>query len=167
MSSNRVIHQASYALALVVSLVAGCNNIMGLDKISVSDEPSLPAGSNAGGSTSGGANEHGGTVSTSSGAGGSSSVGGSSNVPMGDCTTNQECTDRAEALGLAGAAAEAEATPSVCVKTPIPHCVQLLSADCSTITGNYLDNTAIVIGSLFSTKGPTAATNLPRQQSAT
>src|SRR5882724_112118 len=191
MSSNRVIHQASYALALVVSLVAGCNNIVGLDKISVSDEPSLPAGSNAGGSTSGGANEHGGTVSTSSGAGGSSSVGGSnggeagtiatgggdtlamagdggsSNVPMGDCTTNQECTDRAEALGLAGAAAEAEATPSVCVKTPIPHCVQLLSNDCGTITGNYLDNSAIVIGSLFSTKGATAATNLPRQQSAT
>ena len=193
MSSNRVIHQASYALALVVSLVAGCNNLIGLDKISVSDDPALTAGSDAGGSSSttsgGGADAHGGTVSSSSGAGGTTVIsnggesgsiangggdilgmageGGSIGLPLGDCTTNQECTDRAEALGLAGAAAEAEATPSICVKTPIPHCVQLLSPDCTTITGNYLDNTAIVIGSLFSTKGPTAATNLPRQQSAT
>ena len=157
----------------MVSLVAGCNNLVGLDKISVSDDPSLGAGSHAGGSSNGngGVDEHGGGSNTSSGSGGMASPnggdggnpsgggdtvsvageGGSVDLPMGDCTTNQECTDRAanDAMGLAGAAAEAEAKPSVCVKTPIPHCVQLLSDDCGTITGNYLDNSAIVIGSLF------------------
>jgi ABC-type branched-subunit amino acid transport system substrate-binding protein len=189
MSSNRVIHQASHALALVVSLVAGCNNIVGLDKISVSDDPSLPANAQGGGNNgSGGTHPAAGAANTTSGGGGTANAngsdggtgnggndtvslageGGSIELP-GDCTTNQECTDRAanDAMGLAGAAAEAEATPSVCVKTPIPHCVQLLSDDCGTITGNYLDNSAIIIGSLFSTKGTTAPTNLPRQQSAT
>jgi ABC-type branched-subunit amino acid transport system substrate-binding protein len=186
MSSNRVIHQASYALALVVSGIAGCNNIVGLDKISVSDDPSMPSGAQGGDDNGGSGGTHaGGTDSgagTTSGAGGKASAHGGSGgdtVAMagdggggpgpGDCTTNQECTDRAamDAMGLAGAAAEAEAKPSVCVQTPAPHCVQLLSDDCGTITGNYLDNSAIIIGSLFSTKGATAPTNLPRQQSAT
>ena len=192
MSSNRVIHQASHALALVVSLIAGCNNIVGLDKISVSDDPSTPAqGGGSGGSGGSGGTNAGagaGAANSTSGAagkvaanggdggtpsGGSDTVslageGGSIALP-GDCTTNQECTDRAasDAMGLAGAAAAAEATSSVCIKTPVPHCVQLLSDDCDTITGNYLDNSAIIVGSLFSTKGTTAPTNLPRQQSAT
>ena len=63
-------------------------------------------------------------------------------------------------VGSAGTVAAA------CIKTPIPHCVQLLSEDCDGITGDYLNDQAIFIGSLFSTKGTTAATNLPRQQSA-
>ncbi|HEY5376569.1 MAG TPA: ABC transporter substrate-binding protein [Polyangiaceae bacterium] len=196
MQSNRVIRQASYALALVVSGIAGCNNIVGLDKISVTDDPSLPSGAQGGdgsGDSGGthaaaGSDSGAGTANASSGAGGKPSghggaggsvnggdtaslggEGGSIEPASGDCTTNQECTDRAavDAMGLAGAAAEAEAKPSVCVKTPIPHCVQLLSDDCGTITGNYLDNSAIVIGSLFSTKGTTAPTNISRQQSAT
>ena len=55
-----------------------------------------------------------------------------------------------------------------CIKTPIPHCVKLLSEDCEGITGDYSNNQAIFLGSLFSTKGSTSntSTNLPRQQSA-
>src|SRR5882724_1687378 len=87
MSSNRVIHRTSHALALVVSLVAGCNNLVGLDKISVSDDPALTAGSHAGGSggnDNGGADEHGGGSNTSSGNGGTASPnGGDAGTPSG------------------------------------------------------------------------------------
>ncbi|HEY1534642.1 MAG TPA: ABC transporter substrate-binding protein [Polyangiaceae bacterium] len=176
-----------------MSGIAGCNNIVGLDKISVTDDPSLPsgaqggessgsggsyaaAGSDSGGDTTIATSGAGGKVSAHGGAGGAASGGDTTamageggSVDPGDCMTNQECTDRAavDAMGLAGAAAQANAKPSVCVKTPIPHCVQLLSDDCLTLTGNYLDNSAIIIGSLFSTTGTTAPTNMPRQQSAT
>jgi ABC-type branched-subunit amino acid transport system substrate-binding protein len=175
MSSNRVIHQASYAAALVVSMVAGCNNIVGLDKVSVSDEPSA-SGSTAGQSNTAGGT--GGTASTAGGSDGGTANGGGDTVPMGgdaggpamgDCTTNQECIDRAEedVMGVAGAGAVTDATASVCIKTPIPHCVKLLSDDCDTITGDYTNDSAIILGSLFSTKGTTAPTNILRQQSAT
>lgn len=179
MSSNRVLHQASYAIALVVSAIAGCNNIVGLDKIQVSDDLSNPAGGSSGSASSGAGSTspNGGDAGMIMAAGGTGNsgggdlpgMGGEGGVPdAGDCTTNKECTDRAEAedMGIAGAAAETEAAASVCVKTPIAHCVRLRSPDCNTITGNYLDNNAILVGSLFSTKGGTAATNLPRQQSA-
>ncbi|MEO7036251.1 MAG: ABC transporter substrate-binding protein [Polyangiaceae bacterium] len=183
MSSNRVLHQASYAVALVVTVIAGCNNIVGLDKISVSEEPSTPAGGTSGHNDSaGGGNTmknggdagmntaSGGTGNNAGGGGDAASLAGEGGMDMSppDCTTNQECTDRAEAedMGVAGAAAETAAAAAVCVTTPTAHCVRLLSDDCDTITGNYLDNTAIVIGSLFSTKGTTAPTNIPRQQSA-
>ncbi len=183
MSSNRVLHQASYAIALVVSVIAGCNNIAGLDKIKVSEDPSHPSGGTSGNadtSGTGSVTQSGGDAGMTSGGVGNSSSGGGDPVsmageggsvdmpPLGDCTTNQECTDRAAATvtGVAGAAAQTQAAASVCVKSPIPHCVQLLTPDCDTITGNYLDNSAILIGSLFSTKGTTAPTNIPRQQSA-
>ena len=182
MSSNRVLHQASYAIALVVSVIAGCNNIAGLDKIKVSEDPSAPSGGTSGNSDTAGTGSvtqsggdagmaTGGMINSSSGGSDPMAMagdGGAMDMPPGDCTTNQECTDRAAATvtGVAGASAQTQAAASVCVKSPIPHCVQLLTPDCDTITGNYLDNSAIVIGSLFSTKGATAPTNLPRQQSA-
>ncbi|MEO8918530.1 MAG: ABC transporter substrate-binding protein [Polyangiaceae bacterium] len=166
----------------MVSVIAGCNSIVGLDKISVSEEPSTPAGGTAGSANSAGGGTapnggdagmntaSGGTGNSASGGGDPASLAGEGGAPdtLGDCTTNQECTDRAEAedMGVAGAAAETAAAAAVCVKTPIPHCVRLLSDDCNVITGNYLDNSAILIGSLFSTKGTTAPTNIPRQQSA-
>ena len=74
--------------------------------------------------------------------------------------SNSECTDYATAK--AGAA---DPVPAVCVKES-GHCVELLTDDCDTITGDYTSDDAVVIGSLFSTKGATAATNIPRQQSA-
>jgi branched-chain amino acid transport system substrate-binding protein len=70
-----------------------------------------------------------------------------------------------------GGASDAEANgpqmvPRICVK-PEGRCVPLLSDDCNLITGDYLHDNAIVIGSLFSTSGAQASTNLARQQSAT
>jgi ABC-type branched-subunit amino acid transport system substrate-binding protein len=42
-----------------------------------------------------------------------------------------------------------------------------LSEDCNLVTGDYTDDRAIVIGSMFSTTGAQGSTNLARQQSAT
>jgi ABC-type branched-subunit amino acid transport system substrate-binding protein len=67
------------------------------------------------------------------------------------CRTNREC---------------ATSVPAVCLK-PEGKCVELLSADCKTITGDYLDDNAVLLGTLFSTSGVQAATNLQRQRSAT
>jgi len=173
MTSTRVFNQAGGTLALTLLLLVGCNAIVGLDKLQVADAP----GGSAGVSNGGHLNEDGG----SAGKGGSLNEAGSGAVPevqggeggeggqepQGDCTTNQECTDRLseEAIGEAGATGN-PVVPAACVKSPIPHCVKLLSEDCDGITGDYTNNQAIFVGSLFSTKGPTAATNLPRQQSA-
>ncbi len=76
------------------------------------------------------------------------------------CVSNSECTD--DATAKAGAT---DPVPAVCVKES-GHCVELLTDDCDTITGDYTSDDAVVIGSLFSTKGAQAATNIPRQQSA-
>jgi ABC-type branched-subunit amino acid transport system substrate-binding protein len=73
--------------------------------------------------------------------------------PKPDCQTNAECTAR---LG----------EPGFCVQQPLGHCVALGSDDCTTITGDYLDDRAILIASLLSTTGAQASTNLPRQQAA-
>ncbi len=76
------------------------------------------------------------------------------------CVSNAECTDDATS-----AAGSSDPVPAVCVKST-GHCVKLLSDDCTTITGDYTSEDAIVIGSLFSTVGAQAATNIQRQQSA-
>jgi ABC-type branched-subunit amino acid transport system substrate-binding protein len=79
-------------------------------------------------------------------------------TPPPDCVTNAECTERLTAGGAT--------VPAACVQTPEPHCAQLTSVDCTTITGDYLDDRAVIIASLLSTTGAQAATNLPRQQAA-
>lgn len=76
-----------------------------------------------------------------------------------ECTTNQECIDRLSAES------DGTMTPAACIGK-VPHCVALLSEDCPTITGDYTDDHTIILGSLFSTTGAQAATNLARQQSA-
>lgn len=75
-----------------------------------------------------------------------------------DCLTNAECTSRFSAGGTM--------TPGVCIQEPIGHCVQLTSDDCSVVTGDYLDDDAILIASLLSTTGAQSSTNIPRQQAA-
>ena len=187
MTSTRVFNQAGRALAFSIFSLAGCNAIVGLDKLQLSDGAADSAGTDAGGQTDaltggdggraakggqGGGPAAGGTAgnSVSGGAAGAEvlSAAGDAGSPAvaGDCTTNQECTDRL----TSGAGGEGGTTGStvaaVCVKLPTPHCAPLLSEDCTGITGDYLNDHAIVIGSLFSVKGATAATNLPRQQSA-
>ncbi|HET7540303.1 MAG TPA: hypothetical protein VFK05_10550 [Polyangiaceae bacterium] len=175
MTSTRVLNQAGGALGLTLFLLVGCNAIVGLDKLQVSDQPADSAGSSSGGQPS----EDGGTVGKGGKAG--SADAGSGTVPEaqggeagmgggvdpGDCTTNQECTDRfsEQAQGEAGSSGTG-VVPGACIKTPVPHCVKLLTEDCDGITGDYTNDQAIFVGSLFSTKGPTAATNLPRQKAA-
>lgn len=75
-----------------------------------------------------------------------------------ECTTNAQCTAKLSAGG--------STVPAVCVQEPMPKCVQLTSPDCSTITGNYMDDSAVLIASLGAITGAQAATNLARQQSA-
>jgi ABC-type branched-subunit amino acid transport system substrate-binding protein len=176
MTSTRVFYQAGSAVALTLGMLAGCNSIVGLDKIEVVDAPTETAGA---GSTGGRMNTSGGAAGDSSGGGtsGGDANGGTGDVveaqggeggapDLDECKTNQQCTDQLS-KGVVG---EGGTGPTIvagaCIKKPHGHCVQLLSEDCDTITGDYTDDNAIFIGSLFSTKGPTAATNLPRQQSA-
>lgn len=85
------------------------------------------------------------------------------------CTTNEACTEQATLAALDGPDASVGAdgvVPAVCLQST-GRCVNLLSEDCKTITGEYKDNRAIVIGSLFATAGTTGTQNVPRQQSAT
>jgi ABC-type branched-subunit amino acid transport system substrate-binding protein len=88
---------------------------------------------------------------------------------IGECTTNAECTERATAAAIdAGTLPEGgmPVVPAVCVR-PEARCVELDSEDCKWITGDYLRDDAIILGTLFSTTGDQAATNLQRQRSAT
>ena len=78
--------------------------------------------------------------------------------PMAECTTNAECTDKMSSGDTP--------TPAMCIKEPNAHCVPLLSDDCMTITGDYMDDKAVLIASLLSVTGAQGATNIPRQQSA-
>jgi len=175
MPSTRVLNRATGALSLTLLSLVGCNAIVGLDKLHVTDQMADSAGAGSGGYISagggsagkGGSNSEAGTGSKSDAEAGEGGEAGANNgAPVGDCMTNQECTDRFsdEAMGEAGGAGNV--VPGACVKKPIPHCVKLLSEDCDGITGDYTNDRAIFLGSLFSTKGTTATTNLPRQQSA-
>ncbi|MDF3070213.1 MAG: Branched-chain amino acid transporter, amino acid-binding protein [Polyangiaceae bacterium] len=146
--------------------IAACNSLVGLDDLTVSEGGRGGTDTSGGGSTSGTASDGGNPDS-----GGTSSVapggaGGEGEEPyVGECMTNQECTDKA-ALDVEGAGGEAsELAASVCIK-PEGRCQKLLNEDCTTFTGDYLNDRAILLGSLFSIKGSTAATNLPRQQAA-
>ncbi|HWZ88530.1 MAG TPA: ABC transporter substrate-binding protein, partial [Polyangiaceae bacterium] len=174
MQSTRIINRTGGAIAALFTLAIGCNSIIGLDKISVdAAEPADSAGASGAhmggtGNSQGGVTSQAGSVSVAGGGSTSVATGGESGAPdtQGDCTTNQECTDRASAGVVGAAGAGPETVAAVCVKQGVSHCVPLLSEDCNLITGDYLNDQAIILGSLFSTKGATAATNLPRQQSA-
>lgn len=94
--------------------------------------------------------------------------------PPPECTTNVECTDRATAAGpLPGDAGDAGPigvdkdgiAPAICVK-PAGKCARLLSEDCRGLIGDYKNDDAIVLATLFTLSGATAATNVPREQSA-
>ena len=86
------------------------------------------------------------------------------------CTSNQACTSSATLAASGGptdaSTLDAQGTvPSVCVHST-GTCAPLLSDDCLTVTGDYLNDRAIVVGSLFAVRGATATQNIPRQQSA-
>jgi ABC-type branched-subunit amino acid transport system substrate-binding protein len=166
------LNHSAIVMGLVTLSAAACNSIVGLDDLSVDHgtagtqsggQDSSSSGKNSGSeAASGGTETAGGAGSMPSG---ESGAGGDDGVPyVGECKTNQECTDKAGAtMGAGGDAADSAA--SVCIK-PEGRCAKLLSEDCDVITGDYLNDRAIILGSLFSTKGTQAATNIPRQQAA-
>jgi ABC-type branched-subunit amino acid transport system substrate-binding protein len=87
--------------------------------------------------------------------------------PEAECTSNQACTDQATLAAVDGPDASVGSdgvVPAVCL--PERRCAKLLSEDCKTITGDYKDDRAILIGSLFATSGTTATQNGPRERSA-
>jgi ABC-type branched-subunit amino acid transport system substrate-binding protein len=125
------------------ALIAACNSILGLGDLSVKDGP------DASGGTAGTTSDDGGVAVCKAGS---------------ECTTNQECSDRATQAAKTEGRADAGAVPAMCMQCK---CVNLLSPDCTTVTGDYTKENAILIGSLFQTKGAQALTNLARQRGAT
>ncbi|HMJ14701.1 MAG TPA: hypothetical protein VK524_24990 [Polyangiaceae bacterium] len=126
----------------VATAIAACNSLLGLDDLEV-------------GAQDGG----GGGSSGSSGGGGSS--GDASPSCSAECT-NQACTDRAT---QSANRADGGVVPAMCVKQTC-ECVELFTNECQTVTGDYLNDNAVLIGSLFQTAGPQANTNLARQRGA-
>ena len=158
--------------SLMLALLGGvttlaCNSLVGLDDLSVSSSHAGAAATNGAGTEGVGAVSNGGT------SGGASEpeagAGGEEAVVVGECSTHQQCTDKAtQSAAETGAGGEPNidgVVPAVCIM-PEGRCETLLSEDCDSVTGDYLNDRAILIGSLFSTKGPQAATNIPRQQAA-
>lgn len=174
------LNQSAISAALLITGVA-CNSLVGLDDLKVE---SAENGASNQGSASGNDSGSAGTAPSGGTSQGGTSQGGSAGdlvSPMneagaagdgehpfvGECKTNQDCTDKfSKNAAEMGAGGEANSTvAAVCIK-PEYRCAQLLSEDCSTLTGDYLNDRAIILGSLFSTKGTQAATNIPRQQAA-
>jgi branched-chain amino acid transport system substrate-binding protein len=139
---------------VAASVLAGCNAILGLNQLSISSDeldsgpppPDAPIGP---------------------------VVDAGPDNYVGECTTNVECTDRATAAAMdAGTLPDdagdggARVMPAICLK-PEARCVELFSEDCHEVTGDYKNDDAIILGTLFSVTGDQAATNLQRQHSAT
>jgi ABC-type branched-subunit amino acid transport system substrate-binding protein len=157
------LHNTAVMAGFLTLTALACNSLVGLNDLSVGDgstggdDPSNKGGTNPG--TAG---------SASGGTGNDVAPGGAGGEPdqpyVGECMTNQQCTDASAAeTGAAGEGSDLAA--SVCIK-PEGRCQKLLSEDCSSFTGDYLNDRAIILGSLFSTMGAQAATNIPRQQAA-
>lgn len=80
--------------------------------------------------------------------------------PVPECTTNAQCIARASADG---------SVPAVCVQSPqaaSAHCEQLLSEDCTTVTGDWQSDNALWMASLLGMTGSQLPTNAPRQDAA-
>lgn len=171
------LNDALLAALLLAAGAGACNNIVGLDELTVAQPSGGTAPVNNGGGAGGSpqkAGDGGGQASPSGGTAQAPSppaeagAGGETLTMVGECATNQDCIDKLSGgadRAAGGAGGEGGLVPAVCIK-PESRCQALLSEDCDSITGDYTNDYAIVLGSLFSTKGPQAATNLPRQQAA-
>jgi len=157
MRTNRSHCGVLLGVASLVSVLS-CNSVIGLGRFSVADDKG--AGGSAGSIPGGGGSDQGGDDLDAS------ALDAPDEAVVGECETNAQCTQRATQGAIDAGVADAGTVPAVCVR-PERRCVPLLSEDCDRITGDYLDDNAILLGTLFSTKGAQAATNLLRQQSAT
>lgn len=175
------LNNSALLAGLFTLTAAACNSLVGLDDLSVSEQGASNSGAQAGSSDShtggksngnGGSATNGGNDPDTGGVGSTTQVvggaGGDTVVFVGECTTNKQCTDKATQNAAeigAGGAGDDGPVAAVCIQ-PEGRCATLLSEDCTTITGDYLNDRAIILGSLFSTTGAQAATNIPRQQAA-
>jgi ABC-type branched-subunit amino acid transport system substrate-binding protein len=159
------LNQGAVMAGLFTLTAVACNSLVGLDDLTVREESGNGGDGSRGGSAGSGGGESGGTSGAGKGNDPLAGAGGEGEPPHGgECTTNRECTEKAAAeLGAGGEGNDAAA--SVCIKAE-GRCQPLLSEDCDGVTGDYLNDRAILLGSLFSTKGTQAATNVPRQQAA-
>jgi ABC-type branched-subunit amino acid transport system substrate-binding protein len=85
---------------------------------------------------------------------------GSSEASDADPGKSANCSRNMDCVGMV-----TDDGPAICLR-PEMRCVELLSPDCTSVSGDYRDDKAIVIASLLSTTGAQAATNIERQQSA-
>ena len=140
MSSN---HRTQSAKALVslafrclaVCLVPACDQLLGLDDYHVQATQPV-SGSNA-----------------------------MAQVPDAAATTAPGCMKHQDCMTFASQLAEPSARDaSVCVKST-GTCVKLLSDACQKVTGDYRDDQAIFLGTLFSTSGAQGSVNRAREQS--
>lgn len=98
-------------------------------------------------------------------------------APPPECYTNLECVDRITKLGPLDAGPDVDAAdaaplgvladggeaPAMCIKGK---CQRLLTEDCTTVVGDYKNNDAVLVATLFSTVGANGTTNIARQKSA-
>ncbi|HEY6562069.1 MAG TPA: hypothetical protein VI072_32605 [Polyangiaceae bacterium] len=123
----------------VATAIAACNSLLGLDDLEVDTQSEGGAGS-----------------------AGSAGNGGDSGGPCPASCTNRACTERAT---QDASRPDGGVVPAMCVKQTC-ECVELFTAECQTVTGDYTDDNAILIGSLYQTVGPQANTNTARQRGA-
>jgi ABC-type branched-subunit amino acid transport system substrate-binding protein len=167
----RTLNNSCILVSLFTLSAIACNSLVGLNDLTVSDEAgagSMSNGSSNSSSGNGGSGAKGGNApGGDSGVASEPGAGGDGPMPVGECTTNQQCTDEASRAAdeAGGGAGNDGPVAAVCIM-PEGRCETLLSEDCDVVTGDYLNDRAIIIGSLFSTKGAQAATNVPRQQAA-
>src|SRR6187402_982120 len=125
MSSTRFLNHAGGAVLGLLCTLAGCNAIVGLDKIEIVPDQPMAGTGNGGGNDEGG---NGGLASSGTGGDVIGDGGDSGGPPVGDCETNQECTDRLTAAGE-GVKGKDGKIAAACIKKPAGHCVALLSED--------------------------------------
>jgi ABC-type branched-subunit amino acid transport system substrate-binding protein len=92
--------------------------------------------------------------------------------PPPECLTNQQCIDDATKAGpdLTGAPEGYTGlvdgkVPAVCVQSA-GKCRRLLTPDCPTLSGDFSNDGAIVLGTFLTVSGTLASSNVPRERSA-
>jgi branched-chain amino acid transport system substrate-binding protein len=159
-------------IATVVSLTLGLGSAGACELVAGIGDRSLAADAAVDGTTPDGA----GPEAPGSEGGDDASNEGEAAAP--ECTTNAQCTAKFTAEGPPEAGApdggdaapfsgtlEGGVVPGVCLK-PQGTCARLLSVDCQVIDGNYDNDNAILVGTLFNASGTLAPANIPRLESA-
>lgn len=157
------------AACAAAALATGCSSLFNLDQYSAGDRPDAMTADGVGIGDGGVADPDGAADSVVAAA------------P--ECTTNAQCTAQATLEGPPEAGASPTAAPdggvaapftgaidggtipALCVQS-VGKCARLLTADCPTFYGDYLNDNAVVLATFYITSGASGASNVPRQQAA-